>query len=404
MVGLPNVENTLDADKPVSTATQTSLNTKVNILDTASMLTPYLRKLDTASVSNRINLKVNIADTASMLMPYLRKRDTTSLSNRINLKVNIADTASMLMPYLRKRDTASLSNRINLKLNISDTAAMLLNYRNSGGSSGSGLPTTGNSLGNILYWNGSAWVRLTTGSEGQILKIKQGIPVWDNENFYCGLTTLSDIDNNIYTTVQIGTQCWMAQNLRVRKYNDGTNIPFDKSGAPNGSPTNQTWSTWNIGAHTIYRHDSTANTGNLAIYGYLYNWYAAAGIITAGASPTKNICPLGFKVPTEDDWATLISFVGGANSAGGVLKSQSSLWLSTNGATDSYGFSSLPGGSREMDGTFSNIRDYSIFWTSTVSRTNNNYAYRILISSQGAGVSLNDNPYQLGMSIRCLKQ
>jgi hypothetical protein len=106
---------------------------KVNISDTASMLLPYLRKVDTASLSNRINLKVNISDTASMLLPYLRKVDTASLSNRINLKVNISDTASMLSPYLRKVDTASLSNRINTKLNISDTATMLGNYVNNVG-------------------------------------------------------------------------------------------------------------------------------------------------------------------------------------------------------------------------------------------------------------------------------
>ena len=106
---------------------------KLNISDTANMLNPYLRKVDTASLSNRINLKVNISDTASMLNPYLRKVDTASLSNRINLKLNISDTASMLSPYLRKIDTASLSNRINTKLNISDTSTMLGNYVNNVG-------------------------------------------------------------------------------------------------------------------------------------------------------------------------------------------------------------------------------------------------------------------------------
>ena len=87
---------------------------KVNISDTSSMLLPYLRKIDTASLSNRINLKVNISDTASMLSPYLRAIDTASLSNRINLKVNISDTSSMLNPYLRKADTTSmLANYVN---------------------------------------------------------------------------------------------------------------------------------------------------------------------------------------------------------------------------------------------------------------------------------------------------
>ena len=83
---------------------------------------------DTTSLSNRINLKLNISDTSSMLSKYLRKTDTASLSNRINLKVNISDTSSMLTPYLRKVDTSSLSNRINLKVNISDTSSMLSPY------------------------------------------------------------------------------------------------------------------------------------------------------------------------------------------------------------------------------------------------------------------------------------
>jgi len=84
-------------------------------------------KTDTSSLSNRINLKLNISDTATMLSKYLRKTDTISLSNRINLKLNISDTATMLSKYLRKTDTASLSNRINLKLNISDTTNKWVN-------------------------------------------------------------------------------------------------------------------------------------------------------------------------------------------------------------------------------------------------------------------------------------
>lgn len=109
----------------------------------SSSIATHTFNLPTASATNRgalsstdwttFNNKVNVSDTASMLSPYLRKVDTTSLSNRINLKVNISDTANMLNPYLRKVDTASLSNRINTKLNISDTATMLGNYVNNVG-------------------------------------------------------------------------------------------------------------------------------------------------------------------------------------------------------------------------------------------------------------------------------
>jgi len=83
---------------------------------------------DSTSISNRIDLKLNISDTASMLSPYLRKADTSSLSDRIDLRVKYSDTASMLSPYLRKADTSSLSNRIDLRVKYSDTAAMLSPY------------------------------------------------------------------------------------------------------------------------------------------------------------------------------------------------------------------------------------------------------------------------------------
>lgn len=87
----------------------------ISPLDTANMLLPYLRKIDTTSLSNRINLKLNATDTAS-------------LSNRINLKLNISDTSAMLSKYLRKTDTATLSSRIDLRVKYTDTSSMLTNY------------------------------------------------------------------------------------------------------------------------------------------------------------------------------------------------------------------------------------------------------------------------------------
>jgi hypothetical protein len=93
------------------------LSAKLNISDTSSMLGGYLRKADTASLSNRINLKLNIADTNSMLGGYLRKVDTLTLSNRIDARVKYSDTSAMLAPY-------ATDAQVDLKLNIVDTANM----------------------------------------------------------------------------------------------------------------------------------------------------------------------------------------------------------------------------------------------------------------------------------------
>jgi len=108
------------------------------------------------------------------------------------------------------------------------------------------------------------------------------IPAVVTPTFSCGPSTVSDIGGNIYNTVLIGTQCWMASNLRVSKYNNGTLIPLDNSGSSTGDGSTETWTARTSGALTVYAHNAT----NLATYGYLYNWYAA--------TDTRKICPSGW--------------------------------------------------------------------------------------------------------------
>jgi uncharacterized protein (TIGR02145 family) len=274
----------------------------------------------------------------------------------------------MLNPYLRKLDTASLSNRIN----------------------NAGLPTSGNATGNIMYWNGSAWIKLPIGSEGQILKVSGGLPAWGNADFYCGLTTLKDIDNNTYSTVQIGTQCWMAENLRVRKYNDGTNIPFDASGGTNGNGTGVTWSSLTYGAHTLYGHDSTATSpSNLTKYGYLYNWYAVGSM---------KLCPLGWHVPSVLEWTELINSIG--PNEGTKLKENSSLWALNTG-TDDYNFSARPGGFRSPVGEFFYISLSTFFWSTTEGGTYGPYYY--YLDRNSSSLSQSNSNKTVGTSIRCIK-
>ena len=92
-------------------------------------------------------------------------------------------------------------------------------------------------------------------------------------SFTCGTSTITDVDNNIYNTVLIGTQCWTTTNLKVTKYNDGiTSIPDETA--------NPGWGTLGYGARTEFVGGAGVVTGYVSTYGYLYNWYAAAGIIT----------------------------------------------------------------------------------------------------------------------------
>jgi uncharacterized protein (TIGR02145 family) len=231
-------------------------------------------------------------------------------------------------------------------------------------------------------------------------------------SFTCGTSTISDIDNNAYSTVLIGTQRWTKENLRVRKYNDGSEIKFDTSGGILGNEPYQTWNGLIYGAYTLNAHDSTSTPSNLAKYGNLYNQYAAMGLASYSVSSTKNICPTGWHVPSVGEWRTLSIFINQtsntttssgtvSNSAGGKLKSRSNLWPTPGTGTDDYGFSALPGGERLLGNTGIigaagfQIGRSALFWTSTI-----NIIYELDTTSD-ADVDLVLE--ESGYSIRCLK-
>jgi uncharacterized protein (TIGR02145 family) len=164
-----------------------------------------------------------------------------------------------------------------------------------------------------------------------------------NPNLTYGSVT--DIDSNQYATIKIGTQTWMAENLKTTRYNDGTPIP-DK--------TNEKLDT--TGAYMGY--DSPEND---TIYGKLYNWNAVK---------TGKLCPKGWHIPTDAEWTQLETYLG--DNAGGKMKAtgptsdSSGLWISPNtDATNESGFTGLPGGSRSDDGSFSAIGLEGEWWSAT---------------------------------------
>ena len=198
-----------------------------------------------------------------------------------------------------------------------------------------------------------------------------------------GIDSISDIDDNYYRIMKIGTQYWMAENLKTTSYNDGTVIPLVTNGA--------TWDTQTTGAYCYYNNDSTTYA---ATYGKLYNWYAIN---------TKNVCPTGWHVPTDGEWKTLTDALGGAGVAGGKMKEAGlAHWKSPNtGATNESGFAGLPGGYRYSNGSFFSIGSYGIWWSST--EFNTTYAwYRDLVNYDGL-VNRNNVSKGSGFSVRCLR-
>ena len=192
--------------------------------------------------------------------------------------------------------------------------------------------------------------------------------------------------------VTIGTQVWATVNLDVTTYRDGTTIPQVTD------PTQ--WSNLTTGAWCYYNNNSSSGT----TYGKLYNWYAVAGIHDADPNtPNKVLAPTGWHLPTDAEWTTLTNTLGGTTVAGGKLKATgTSLWDTPNtDATNSSGFSGLPGGSCNSSGTFGNIGIAGYWWSSSQGNISSAWL-RYLAWNFGDAVSFNGNKRH-GFSVRCLR-
>jgi uncharacterized protein (TIGR02145 family) len=206
-------------------------------------------------------------------------------------------------------------------------------------------------------------------------------------NGFASCGSVPDIDGNTYQTVQIGTQCWTQSNLKVSKYRNGDNIPTGLD--------NSQWSSTSTGAYAIYNNDPV----NDGLYGKLYNWYAV--------NDTRGICPTGWHVPSDAEWTTLTDFLGGTSAAGGKMKSTATQptpggWNSPNtGATNSSGFTGLPGGYRDSGGAFFDLGYVGVWWSSSDAGSSTAW-YRNLYYFNASAFRFNFN-HRDGYSVRCVR-
>ena len=205
--------------------------------------------------------------------------------------------------------------------------------------------------------------------------------------------TVTDTEGNIYNTVTIGSQVWMAENLKTTKYNDGTAIPNKADGTE--------WSSLSTGAYGDYS-DTPANS---TTFGRLYNWYVVDNNASTklASNGGKNVCPTGWHVPADAEWTILTDYLGGEEVAGGKLKETGlTHWASPNtGDANEYGFTALPGGYRYYDGAYGFIGYNGYWWSST--EYSSDYAWFRYISYSNANSYSSFSFKRSGFSVRCLR-
>jgi uncharacterized protein (TIGR02145 family) len=250
--------------------------------------------------------------------------------------------------------------------------------------------------------SGVASFAISVGGQSCTLTIQINSAVINNASASCGAPnvhnpnktygTMTDQEGNVYKTIVIGSQEWMAENLKTSIYSNGELIP-------NVTDQNE-WNELNTGAWCYYNNDAAYECP----YGKLYNWYVA--------SDPRNVCPLGWHVPSDNEWRNLINQVdpdadGGNNPnniGGGSLKSSgTSLWFSPNAeANNNTGFSCLPGGARYYFETFFRLGEWGIWWSSSETSTHSAWAIPILVNNSG-GAFRNDLTKTYGYNIRCVR-
>lgn len=194
--------------------------------------------------------------------------------------------------------------------------------------------------------------------------------------------TITDIDGNNYQLVTICNQTWTQSNLNVSHYRNGDVIP---------QVTDATqWANLTTGAWCYYNNDPA----NGAIYGKLYNWYAI--------NDPRGLAPAGYHVPTDAEWSTLTTFLGGDAGAGDKMKATIG-WTAYSGITNtnSSGFTGLSGGLRSDMGPFYSVGSNGYWWSSSEYPTSSAWQLSLRYNNSGAGRGFSMKLF--GFSVRCIK-
>ena len=413
---LNNVNNTTDLTKPISTLTQTALDLKLNAADTSKYTkqtysdSALLTKLNTTGNATTATTAGNITATTNTTLTSLSNLATvgtitsgvwsgtavavekggtgatTASAARTNLGLVIG--TNVQAPLVAGTDylvptgsAASLTNFPTFNQNTSGNAATATTAGNITATTNTTLTSLSSlaTVGTITsgVWSGTA-VAVEKGGTGLTSAGTNGQVLTSTGS---GTLTWTNATSVIYTSVLIGTQQWMQQNLEVVTYRDGTVIP---------QVTDATaWAGLTTGAWCYYGNDPSSG------YGKLYNWYAV--------NDPRGLAPQGWHIPTDAEWTTLSTLLGGTSVAGGKMKTTGiTRWNSPNtSATNDSGFAGLPGGYRGASGTFYGVGNYGGWWSATGS--NSTYAWGRSLYYDYGTLDRYDYYKRSGFSVRCLR-
>lgn len=239
----------------------------------------------------------------------------------------------------------------------------------------------------LLVFDGVCWKRTDGQDEGCYITLPPG-------SSCPGMPVATDNDGNVYNTVLIGTQCWMAENLKYL-----TSVV----GPGTGSYTAPYYYVYGYNGTDVTEAKATANYNT---YGVLYNWPAAmagSGSSSSNPSGVQGICPDGWHLPSDAEWTLLTDYLGGESVAGDKMREAgTSHWTSPNTATNASGFTALPGGSRSSyDNSFHGIGDDGLWWSATESSISSAFDRYLYYQDTDVYPSVIDKSN--GVSVRCIR-
>jgi len=327
----------------------------------------YSYTLTAKAGSNRSNV-VSVEINRSHIKAIIETQLTTKTYNSVTFRRNVVNDGGGITEYGIVYSTSSNNPTLN-----NDTKAVFGSSTNQYELKITGLNANTNYYARAYAINPAG---ISYGST-ELIHLKLNVPG----------PNITDIDGNVYKTVQIGNQVWMAENLKATKYNDGTPIPYVSN--------QQQWATTTTGAYCFFANSTSFGQ----TYGNLYNFFAATN--------SKKLCPSGWHLPSDQEWTELSNFLGGSQNAGGLIKMQGTeFWANPNaGATNSSGFSAKGASWRGEDGLFYYWVGWSSsWWSSTSYNSTEPWSYSashnnsILLRQRGAYFKNN-----AGVSVRCIK-